>query len=80
MKGKTPGCGNGESQIERRHSDGHWDDNPFHRGTSRNCWTSAIDSVLSHVRGPTARPSGCPFDEISTDVGNPRTMKARESC
>lgn len=79
VKRQTTGRPDGERKVEHRHPEGQRSNKTSHGAPPRTWRTSATDSSLSHARGPTARPSGRPSGAISTVVGNPRTIKERET-
>jgi hypothetical protein len=57
VKDETIRSADRQDRIEYNHSDRERSDTALHGVSSRTCCTKAIDSGLSHTRGPTARPT-----------------------
>src|ERR687897_3596411 len=80
VKDETIGGANCESHIQHDQDDRESRKTALHGvSVASTCRTKAIDSELSHTRGPTARPTMWPSCPITSVVGSPRTESLRES-
>jgi len=76
---KTGRCAEREHHVQDQSSGSKRGKPAPHLAPSSTWRINATEAVLSHSRGPTARPIGWPFGAMSTVVGKPRTMKERDS-